>query len=55
MLKRARVFRRDPKSLVCEVFLPVLIVIAGLSIMTIKFFNDDISLIISPTSLYGNM
>lgn len=34
-LKRVRFFRRDLKGLICEIFLPCLVVIGGLSILLI--------------------
>jgi hypothetical protein len=41
VLKRVRIFRRDAQQLICEVFLPILVVIGGLSILTIKFVVDS--------------
>jgi ATP-binding cassette subfamily A (ABC1) protein 3 len=36
-LKRYRYFKRDIRGLICELLLPAAIVLAGLSLMTIKF------------------
>ncbi len=36
-LKRARYFKRDVRSLVCEVLLPCIIVVVGLAISLITF------------------
>lgn len=37
IMKRVRYFKRDIKGLMCEIFLPILIVVVGLLLMTIKF------------------
>ena len=46
--KRFLYFSRDITSLLCELFLPVVIVIIGLSLTKIKFLKDPESLIFSP-------
>jgi ATP-binding cassette subfamily A (ABC1) protein 3 len=51
--KRFRVTKRDFRGLLCEIFVPIFIVIAGLAIMTIKWMKDDDNVIISPGGLYG--
>jgi ATP-binding cassette subfamily A (ABC1) protein 3 len=38
--KRINYFRRDLRSLACEIFLPCIIVIAGLCLLTISFVKD---------------
>lgn len=37
LIKRIQIFKRDTRGFVCEIFLPCLVVVAGLSIMLIKF------------------
>lgn len=48
MLKRLRIFRRDLMQLFCEVLLPIIIIIAGLGMLTIKFVKDDITVAVNP-------
>jgi ATP-binding cassette subfamily A (ABC1) protein 3 len=40
LLKRVRYFKRDLRSLCCEILLPCIIVLVGLSLMTITFIKD---------------
>ena len=35
LLKRVRIFKRDYRSLACEIFLPCVVVAFGLALMTI--------------------
>lgn len=53
MEKRIRISKRDYAGLLCEIFVPILVVIAGLGIMTIKWMKDDYSLTIDPYDIYG--
>ncbi len=46
ILKRIRYFKRDLRSLSCEIFLPCVIVVVGLALMTISFIKDSPSLLI---------
>jgi ATP-binding cassette subfamily A (ABC1) protein 3 len=39
LLKRIRYFKRDIKSLCCEIFLPCAVVLGGLGLMSIQFIN----------------
>lgn len=48
MEKRFRIFKRDIRGLVCEIFVPILVVICGLAIMTVKWMKDDELAIITP-------
>ncbi|CAD8082367.1 unnamed protein product [Paramecium sonneborni] len=52
MQKRLRIFRRDTRGLICEIFVPILVVISGLAIMTVKWMKDDEIAIITPQSMY---
>ena len=52
LLKRIRIFKRDYRSLACEIFLPCVVVAFGLALMTIKFFEDAPSVTIVPSELY---
>lgn len=47
-------FKRDLRGFICEVFLPCLMVVVGLSIMLITFIRDSPAQLITP-DLYGNM
>lgn len=40
LIKRARNFKRDMRSLCCEIFLPCLVVLCGLALMTIEFISE---------------
>jgi len=40
VLKRALYFKRDTRGFVCEIFLPILVVIGGLSILLVEFIYD---------------
>lgn len=42
------------KGLFCEIFVPILIVIVGLALMTMKWITNDELAIISPQGLYGD-
>lgn len=53
MEKRYRVTKRDIRGIACEILVPILIVIFGLAIITIKWLSDDDSVIITPKGLYG--
>lgn len=37
LLKRVNIFKRDTRGFICEIFLPCIVVVAGLSIMLIQF------------------
>lgn len=52
LLKRIRYFKRDIRSLCCEVFLPCVVVLAGLALMTIQFIYDNPGIELIP-SLYS--
>lgn len=52
IIKRARFFKRDIKSLVCEIFLPGLVVLAGLALMTQNYIYDSPEILIEP-SIYN--
>lgn len=54
MQKRFRIIKRDMKGLFCEIFVPILIVIVGLALMTMKWITNDELAIISPQGLYGD-
>lgn len=54
MQKRFRIFKRDIKGWFCEIFVPILVVVVGLAIMTAKWIMDDDLAIISPEGLYGD-
>ncbi len=41
VIKRVKYFKRDLKGLICEIFLPCLIVVFGLSIMLTSFIIDS--------------
>ena len=47
-MKRLNYSKRDKKGILCEIILPILMVIFGLAIMTIKFIKESPSLIIEP-------
>ena len=51
-MKRVRYFKRDVRGLICELILPAAIVLAGLSLMTIKFNVEAPPLLLQPQSLY---
>jgi len=54
-MKRARFFKRDVKSLCCEIFLPCLVVLLGLILMTIQFIIEPNVIVLTPPSeCYGN-
>ncbi|CAD8078613.1 unnamed protein product [Paramecium primaurelia] len=55
MQKRFRIFKRDIRGLICEIFVPILVVISGLAIMTVKWMKDDDLAIITPQGLYDDM
>jgi ATP-binding cassette, subfamily A (ABC1), member 3 len=40
LIKRARNFKRDMRSLCCEIFLPCLVVLCELALMTIEFISE---------------
>ena len=42
-----RYFRRDLRSLACEILLPCIIVVVGLGLMTISFIVDPSPLVLS--------
>lgn len=52
LIKRMRYFKRDLKSLCCEIFLPCLIVLLGLTLMTIQFINDPKIVEMVPTKIF---
>ncbi|KAL4492594.1 hypothetical protein ABPG72_007707 [Tetrahymena utriculariae] len=54
IVKRALYFKRDLRGFVCEVFLPCLMVVVGLSLMLISFIRDSPALPIT-SDMYGNM
>ncbi|CAD8172616.1 unnamed protein product [Paramecium pentaurelia] len=55
LMKRARFFKRDLKSLCCEILLPCLVVLLGLILMTIEFITEPNIIILTPPSeCYGN-
>ena len=45
-IKRFHYSKRDKKGFFCEIMLPIIMVIFGLAIMTIKFIKESPSLII---------
>ena len=47
-MKRVRYFKRDVRGLICELILPAAIVLAGLSLMTIKFNVEAPPLLLQP-------
>lgn len=47
-MKRARYFKRDLKSLCCEILLPCLIVLLGLILMTISFITEPNVILLNP-------
>lgn len=54
-MKRARFFKRDVKSLCCEILLPCLVVLLGLILMTIEFITEPNIIVLTPPSeCYGN-
>ena len=52
IVKRYHYFKRDVKSLICEIFLPIVVVIVGLLLMTIKFAVDSPPLLLN-SSIYS--
>lgn len=48
IIKRIISFKRDVRSLLCEVVLPCLIVVIGLSLALITFFKEDDTIILDP-------
>jgi len=40
IMKRLRFFKRDKKGFVCEIFLPCLVVLGGLSLLTVNFIIE---------------
>ena len=52
-LKRVRYFRRDIRGLMCEIFLPCIIIVLGLAILLITFINDSPSIVLTP-DMYDN-
>jgi ATP-binding cassette subfamily A (ABC1) protein 3 len=50
LIKRGRYFKRDVKSLCCEILLPCLIVLLGLILMTIDFITEPKMIELSPPS-----
>lgn len=48
--KRVRYFQRDLRSLCCEIFLPCVIVVVGLGLMSISFVSDPKNLLLSVTN-----
>ena len=52
--KRVNYFRRDLRSLACEIFLPCVIVIAGLCLLTVSFVENAPILIISADNFPWN-
>jgi ATP-binding cassette subfamily A (ABC1) protein 3 len=51
MKKRVLYFKRDLRGLMCEVLLPVLLVIAGLSILLIQIFYNSPAQVLVPADL----
>lgn len=47
LIKRMRYFKRDLRSLCCEILLPCLIVVCGLALMTVSFVIEPPEIIIS--------
>lgn len=40
IIKRGRVFKRDIRSLCCEILLPCVVVLVGLGLMSIQFVSN---------------
>ena len=53
-LKRFIYFKRDYKGLFCEVVLPILIIVIGLSFTLITFIKEPVGKIYSPANYYKN-
>lgn len=49
VLKRARYFKRDIRSLFCEILLPCIIVVVGLALMTVNYIYDSPELLVLPS------
>ena len=45
--KRMRYFKRDLRSLCCEIFLPCLVVVVGLGLMSISFVKNAPTMLVS--------
>ena len=52
-IKRYHYSKRDKKGILCEIIVPIIMVIIGLSIMTISFLKESGALIMEP-SMLGN-
>lgn len=50
-LKRVRFFKRDLRGLICEVFLPMAVVLVGLSILLINFILESPVVLLTPALL----
>ncbi|CAD8078681.1 unnamed protein product [Paramecium primaurelia] len=54
IIKRSRYFKRDIRSLCCEILLPCLVVLLGLILMTIEFITEpEIVLLTPPSECYS--
>ena len=48
-IKRYHYSKRDKKGILCEIIVPIIMVIIGLSIMTISFLKESGALIMEPS------
>lgn len=52
--KRMIYFKRDKRGLICEIFLPILIILAGMYLTTIKFITESPSGVLQPSIITSN-
>jgi len=50
--KRFLYFSRDRKSLICEIFLPIIIIFLGMSVTKVQFIRQTADLVYDP-SIFG--